>query len=153
MSTTFGVGELSTLCGIAGSYAEHNIVFHIVGMPQTSIQEKHAIVHHTLGNGEFDQFMTMAAPVVCAKTMLTPENCANEVERVIAAALEQHRPVYIAIPHDYVHKEISPSMAQAHVLEKSDPETLEVVVSTIVEKLSNAKKACIMPGILVERFG
>jgi indolepyruvate decarboxylase len=109
LSTTFGVGELSKLCGIAGSYAEHNIVFHIVGMPQTSIQEKHAIVHHTLGNGEFDQFMTMAAPVVCAKTVLTPENCANEVERVIAAALEQHCPVYIAIPHDmYIRKSHPP---------------------------------------------
>jgi indolepyruvate decarboxylase len=153
LSTTFGVGELSALCGIAGSYAEHNIVFHIVGMPETTIQERGAIVHHTLGNGKFDQFMAMATPVVCAKTMLTPENCVNEVERVIAAALEQHRPVYIAIPHDYVHKELSPFMAQAHVFEKSDRETLEKVVSTIVEKLSNAKKACIMPGILVERFG
>lgn len=153
LSTTFGVGELSALCGIAGSYAEHNIVFHIVGMPAMATQEKHAIVHHTLGNGEFDQFMTMAAPAVCAKTMLTPENCVDEVERVILAALEQHRPVYIAIPHDYVHKEISTATEQASTLEKSDPETLEVVVSTIVDKLSNAKKACIIPGVLVERFG
>ncbi len=153
LSTTFGVGELSTLCGIAGSYAEHNIVFHIVGMPKMQVQEKHAIVHHTLGNGEFDQFMTMATPVVCAKTMLTPENCVNEVERVIAAALEYHRPVYIAIPHDYVHENISPSMAPEIVLAKSDPEVLEEVVSVIVNKLSNAKKVCIVPGILVERFG
>lgn len=153
LSTTFGVGELSALCGIAGSYAEHNIVFHIVGMPQIETQEKHAIVHHTLGNGEFDRFMTMATPVVCAKTMLTPENCVNEVERVIAAAMEQHRPVYIAIPHDYVHKEISSAKKQAFKLEKSDPETLEVVVSTIIEKLSNAKNACTIPGIIVERFG
>ncbi|MDQ1251623.1 MAG: indolepyruvate decarboxylase [Euryarchaeota archaeon] len=152
LSTTFGVGELSALCGIAGSYAEHDIVFHIVGMPQTETQEKHAIVHHTLGNGEFDQFMTMATPVVCAKTVLTPENCVNEVERVIAVAMEQHRPAYIAIPHDYVHKEISSATVQAPKLEKSDHETLEVVVSTIVEKLSNAKNACIVPGIIVERF-
>jgi len=153
LSTTFGVGELSALCGIAGSYGEHTVIFHIVGIPNMQVQEKHAIVHHALGNGEFDQFMTMAAPAVCAKTMLTPENCANEVERVIAAALERHRPAYIAIPHDYVNKEISPSMAQAHVFEKSDPETLDKAVSTIVDKLSNAEKACIMPGILVERFG
>ena len=47
-------GELSAMCGVAGSYAEHNLVFHIVGMPNTSTQNKHAIVHHTLGNGEFD---------------------------------------------------------------------------------------------------
>jgi len=152
LSTTFGVGELSALCGIAGSYAEHDIVFHIVGMPQMETQEKHAIVHHTLGNGEFDQFMTMATPVVCAKTVLTPENCVNEVERVIAVAMEHHRPAYIAIPHDYVHKEVSSATVQVPKLEKSDHEMLEVVVSTIVEKLSNAKNACIVPGIIVERF-
>ena len=36
---------------------------------------------------------------------------------------------------------------------KSDPEVLEEVISTIVNKLSNAKKAIIMPGFLVDRFG
>ena len=33
LSTTFGVGELSALCGIAGSYTEHLPVFHLVGLP------------------------------------------------------------------------------------------------------------------------
>jgi indolepyruvate decarboxylase len=153
LSTTYGVGELSALCGIAGSYAEHNLVFHIVGMPKMQAQERHAIVHHTLGNGEFDTFMTMATPVVCAKAMLTPENCIQEVERVIAAALEYHRPAYIAIPHNYVHENIVPYTASANLPVKSNHETLEEVVSSIVNKLSNAKKACIMPGILVDRFG
>ncbi|WP_440945938.1 alpha-keto acid decarboxylase family protein [Methanosarcina sp. T3] len=160
LSTTFGVGELSALCGIAGSYAEHNPVFHIVGMPATPVQERNAVVHHTLGNGEFDQFMTMATPTVCAKTMLTPENCIQEVERVIAAALGYRRPVYIAIPHDYVHENIShvhekilSSQAPANVPVKSDPEVLEEAVSTIINRLSGAEKACIMPGIFVDRFG
>jgi hypothetical protein len=31
--TTYGVGELSAINGIAGSYAEHLPVFHLVGMP------------------------------------------------------------------------------------------------------------------------
>lgn len=33
--TTYGVGELSALNGIAGSYAEHIPVLHIVGAPST----------------------------------------------------------------------------------------------------------------------
>ena len=37
--TTYGVGELSALNGIAGSYAEHLPVFHLVGMPNPSAQE------------------------------------------------------------------------------------------------------------------
>ena len=97
--------------------------------------------------------MDMATPVVCAKTMLTPENCVQEVERIIEAALENRRPVYIAIPHDYVNEDISSFAAPARVPVKSDPAILEEVVSIIVGKLSNANQACIMPGFLVDRFG
>jgi indolepyruvate decarboxylase len=153
LSTTFGVGELSALCGIAGSYTEHNLVFHIVGMPKMQVQKRHAIVHHSLGDGESSAFMEMATPVVCANTILTPENCVQEVERIIEAALENRRPVYVAIPHDYVNENISSFTAPARKPVKSDPETLEKVVSIIENKLSNAKQACIMPGFLVDRFG
>jgi indolepyruvate decarboxylase len=153
LSTTFGVGELSTLCGIAGSYAEYDLIFHIVGMPKMQAQKRHDIVHHSLGDGESSVFMEMAAPVVCASTMLTPENCVQEVERVIETGLENRRPVYIAIPHDYVNANISSFNAPARKPVKSDPATLEEVVSIIEGKLSNSKQACIMPGFLVDRFG
>src|SRR5262249_7306805 len=33
LSTTYGVGELSAISAVAGSYAEHLPVFHITGMP------------------------------------------------------------------------------------------------------------------------
>jgi len=36
--TTYGVGELSAIAGIAGAYAEHLPVFHLVGMPNKSVQ-------------------------------------------------------------------------------------------------------------------
>ncbi len=153
LSTTFGVGELSALCGIAGSYAEYNLVFHIVGMPKMQAQKKHTIVHHSLGDGESSTFMEMATPVVCASTVLTPENCVQEVERVIETALENRRPVYISIPHDYVNADISSFTAPKETPVKSDPATLEEVASIIEGKLSNAKQACIMPGFLVDRFG
>lgn len=153
LCTTFGVGELSAMCGVAGSYAEHNLIFHIVGMPNTSTQKKHAIVHHTLGDGDFDWFMAMATPVVCAKTMLTPENCIYETERVIKAALEYHRPVYIAIPGDYVNAPIIPSHVPDTSPDKSDPKALYEAVSVIVDKVSKAKTACILPGIFVRRYG
>ena len=153
LCTTFGVGELSALCGLAGSYAEHNLVFHIVGMPNMATQNKHAIVHHTLGDGKFDIFMNMTTPVVCAKTMLTPENCIPETERVIADALENHRPAYIAIPGDFVNKPALPMPVPSIMPAKSDPKALEEAVSTIVDKISRANTACIIPGIFVDRYG
>ncbi|WFR74633.1 thiamine pyrophosphate-binding protein [Prescottella defluvii] len=98
--TTFGVGELAAMSGIAGSYAEHLAVFHLVGAPNLATQEARALVHHTLGNGEFDLFHKMAEPIVCASAIITPQNVASETERLIDAALYHRRPVYMAIPGD-----------------------------------------------------
>ena len=49
--TTFGVGELSALNAIAGSYSEYVPVIHIVGTPSTLSQANGMLLHHTLGNG------------------------------------------------------------------------------------------------------
>jgi indolepyruvate decarboxylase len=38
LCTTYGVGELSAINGIAGAYAEHLPVFHLVGTPNISTQ-------------------------------------------------------------------------------------------------------------------
>ena len=57
--TTFGVGELSAINGIAGSYAENVPVIKITGTPPTKVMENGAIVHHTLGDGKFDKLFNM----------------------------------------------------------------------------------------------
>src|ERR1700735_3204167 len=79
--TTYGVGELSAINGIAGSYAEHLPVFHLVGTPNMGTQAARAIMHHTLGNGEYGLFQKMSEPVVCAMAVMTPQNVAMETER------------------------------------------------------------------------
>ncbi len=94
--TTYEVGELSALAGIAGSYSEHLPIFHLVGAPNMSVQAARALMHHTLGNGEYDLFHRMSSPVVCARAILTPQNVAYETERLIAEALYHRRPVYMA---------------------------------------------------------
>ena len=63
VSTTYGVGELSAINAIAGACAEHLPVFHLVGMPGMPVQERRGLVHHTLGDGEFEFFRRMAEPV------------------------------------------------------------------------------------------
>src|ERR1035437_2122715 len=120
---------------------------------QTCKFRRNMPVYHALGNGEFDLFMKMAKHIVCAKAVLTPENCIHEVERVIVAAMEYRHPVYIAIPKNYVNQNVSFCPALVKVPVKSDHEVLEEVVSPIINKLSNSKKACSMPGIFVDHFG
>ncbi|CAF3341294.1 unnamed protein product [Rotaria sp. Silwood1] len=81
--TTFGVGELSAINGIAGSYAEMVSVVHIVGTPPTTSQISGAILHHTLGNGDFQVFANMYKEVTIAQANLTKENAVEEIDRVL----------------------------------------------------------------------
>lgn len=152
LSTTYGVGELSAINGIAGAYAEFLPVFHLVGMPASGTQATGLRVHHTLGNGEFDIFYNMAESVVCARAIMTPENCVDQTERLIRAALRERRPVYMGFPLDLANQ---PAVGTAEVSREpaTDSLALEAAVLAIVEALSSCDTACIVPGILVSRCG
>jgi indolepyruvate decarboxylase len=117
-----------------------------------AVQQAHALVHHTLGNGEFDLFYKMTDPVVCAKAILTPDNCTTELERVLDAALYHRRPVYIAIPKNYADMPVTdmPVSLPSH---SSDPEALQAAIEDILKTLSTAKSACVLPGIFLNRYG
>ncbi|MFG2948293.1 alpha-keto acid decarboxylase family protein [Streptomyces adustus] len=150
--TTYGVGELSAINGIAGAYTDHLPVFHLVGMPKMPVQVRHSIVHHTLGNGEFDLFQKLSGAVVCASAVMTPQNAAAEAERLIAAALYHRRPVYMAFPADLANLPVV-GEAQPVPQPKSDPEQLKAAVQAITDMLGGARSACILPGILTARSG
>jgi indolepyruvate decarboxylase len=150
--TTYGVGELAAISAIAGSYAEHLAVFHLIGTPNLPTQEGRALVHHTLGNGKFDLFHKMAEPVVCASAVMTPQNAASELERLIADALYHRRPVYIAIPSDVANMPVL-SVAPSPSLPVSDPDSLAAATDAVTAALNNARQACVLPGVLLRRLG
>lgn len=152
LCTTYGVGELSAINGIAGAYAEHLPLFHLVGTPNITTQAARALMHHTLGNGEYDAFRRMSDPVVCASAVMRPENVAYETERLIFEALYHRRPVYMAFPADLA---VRPVLGEAQPIEapKSDPATLKAATDAIAAALEKASTACVLPGILVARAG
>src|SRR5258708_12682193 len=92
-------------------------------MRTIAAQTSRALVHHTLGTGEFDVFAKMAEPVVCASAVMTPQNVAHETERLIAAALYHRRPVYMAFPSDVANQPVV-SSAQPVPPPRSDPAIL-----------------------------
>ena len=99
--TTYAVGELSALNGVMGAKAERSCVFHLVGMPTMRKQRVRQIVHHTLGDGEFQNFANISAQAACVSAVITPDNCAHEMERLIATARAESRPAYILVASDY----------------------------------------------------
>src|SRR5262245_14118835 len=92
LMTTYAVGELSALNGVLGAKAERSCVFHVVGMPTMRKQRVRQIIHHTLGDGEFQNFANISAQAACVSAVITPDNCAHEVERLIATARADSRP-------------------------------------------------------------
>ncbi len=76
--TTFGVGELSAVNGIAGSYAERIPVIAITGAPTRAVEHAGKYVHHSLGEGTFDDYRKMFAHITVAQGYIAPENATTE---------------------------------------------------------------------------
>lgn len=152
LSTTFGVGELSAINGVAGAYAEHLPLFHLVGMPGMPTQAARALMHHTLGDGQYDTYRRMSEPVVCAHAVLTPRNVVDETERLIAEALYHRRPVYMGFAADQA---VQPARGSAVpcAAGASDPQALAAAVDAVAAALDGAQTACALPGMLVQRIG
>lgn len=153
LCTTYGVGELSAICGVAGSYTEHLPVFHLVGMPSISTQRLGRVVHHTLGDGLFDAFAAMAKPVACASAILTAENAACQIERCIEAGLTRNRPVYMALPQDQANKALPGEYVCAPEAPVSDPAVLAACLEAMAEKFAGAGTAVVLAGYLIARLG
>ncbi|QLK62079.1 indolepyruvate decarboxylase [Enterobacteriaceae bacterium Kacie_13] len=151
--TTFGVGELSALNGIAGSYAEYVPVIHIVGAPPLSAQRKGELLHHTLGDGDFSHFMRMSQPVSVAMGALTPENALAEIDRVIEEVIYTSRPGYLLLPSDVA---AMPVATRAHAAPARQPafsaSSLEAFVAAADAQLRRAGRVALLADFLADRF-
>ncbi|MGA7933267.1 MAG: alpha-keto acid decarboxylase family protein [Kovacikia sp.] len=151
--TTFGVGELSAINGVAGSYAEHVPVVAITGSPAIVTQKSGALVHHTLGTGDFSPFAQMYEKVTAAQAYLTPENAPVEIDRVLSICLLKKRPVYLSLPADVTLKEVAaPSEDLISPVPTSDPAALAEVVDAIATLLNQAAKPVILADVGVDRY-
>lgn len=146
--TTFGVGELSALNGIAGSYAEHVGVLHIVGVPSISSQAKQLLLHHTLGNGDFTVFHRMSANISETTAMLTDINSAPaEIDRCIRTTYVTQRPVYLGLPANLVDLKVPASLLETPIdlsLKPNDAEAEAEVVENVLALIKEAKNPVIL---------
>lgn len=146
--TTFGVGELSALNGIAGSYAEHVGVLHIVGVPSISSQAKQLLLHHTLGNGDFTVFHRMSANISETTAMLTDIAAAPaEIDRCIRTTYVTQRPVYLGLPANLVDLKVPASLLDTPIdlsLKPNDVSAETEVVDLVLDLIKDAKNPIIL---------
>ena len=150
MVTTFGVGELSAVNGIAGAYAERVPVIAITGAPTREVEKAGKYVHHSLGEGTFDDYRKMYKHITTAQGYITPENAQVEIPRLIDAALNEKRPVHMHLPIDVAAQKIEVEKPYCYVTpEKQD---VSSYIKRIEDKLKTAKQPLIIAGHEINSF-
>jgi pyruvate decarboxylase len=146
--TTFGVGELSAINAIAGAFSEHVPVVHIVGMPSTISQRDGMLLHHTLGNGNFNVFADMSKEISVATAKLNDLNeVADKIDNALQQCWIQSRPVYLTLPTDVVQKKIEGERLKTPIdlsFPINDPEKEDYVVDVVLKYLLAAKNPIIL---------
>jgi len=84
--TTYGVGELSAINGIAGAFAGFD-------------RRRRAFASQP-PRRDHSHFARMYAQVTAAQAILDPSTASREIDRVLTTALTTSKPVYLGVPLD-----------------------------------------------------
>jgi alpha-keto-acid decarboxylase len=150
--TTFGVGELSVANAIAGSYAEHVPVVHIVGGPSKDAQASRRALHHSLGDGDFEHFFRISREITCAQGNLMPATATREIDRVLSEVREQRRPGYLLLPIDVARFETEPPTAPLpRYTGGTSPRALALFIEAATELIADSQLT-VLADLLVHRL-
>ena len=151
-ATTFGVGELSAINGVAGSFAERVPVVVITGSPSTVNFRNRPLLHHTLGDYQIP--LKMFEKITVAATQLdNAETAPAEIDRVLLACIKHQQPVYISIPSDVVgFKCRMPEPFQFPTHPISDAASLAEALNEAVKMLENSMTPIIFGDVELIRY-
>ena len=151
-SSTFGVGELSAINGVAGAFAERVPVVVITGSPATINFRTRPLLHHTLG--DYQTPLRMYEKITAATTQLdSGETAPVEIDRVLSACLSQQQPVYISLPSDVVAMKCNrPSAFHFPTPASSDQDALGEAIKEALGMLEKAQKPVVIGDVELIRF-
>jgi len=151
-SSTYGVGELSAINGVAGAFAERVPVVVITGSPATINFRTRPLLHHTLGDYQIP--LKMYEKITVASTQLeSAETAPAEIDRVLSACLSHQQPVYISLPSDVVTMRCkSPDAFNFPVRPLSDQIALRESIKEAVAMLNKAQKPIVIGDVELIRF-
>ncbi|KAK5689451.1 hypothetical protein LTR17_026265 [Elasticomyces elasticus] len=154
--TTYGVGELSAINAVAGSYAESVPVVHLVGTPsrkawQTSIATRP--IHHTLGDGRMDVYAEMAERITCAQTKFykyhSVEDAVQAYDETLQECVSRSKPVYVTIPVDMMEAPV-PSELLAKPLQSTAKGETSSVEDDLARKIAKRIRLARAPLLVVD---
>ena len=151
-ASTYGVGELSAINGVAGAFAERVPVVVITGSPATMNFRTRPLLHHTLGDYQIP--LRMYEKITVASTQLVAAQTApDEIDRVLSACLSHRQPVYISLPSDVVMMKCHrPDAFLFPAVVPSDPAALGEAIKEALAMLARAQKPVVIGDVELIRF-
>ncbi|CAG8974297.1 hypothetical protein HYALB_00011965 [Hymenoscyphus albidus] len=156
--TTYGVGELSAMNGVAGARAEHAGMIHLVGMTARPVQKAKALIHHTMYPGmDHGIYVGMSEPIRKTHTYLMDDaTMASEIDRVIIEGVKSKLPVFIYIPTDVVFVQVDASRLEAPLdttIRNESEDTENDIVKSILDLIKSAESPVVVADVLAIRHG
>jgi indolepyruvate decarboxylase len=149
-AVTYGAGGLNMVNPTAQAYAEKSPVVVISGAPGAAEGTTGLGLHHqakTLGSQ-----LAIYKEVTAAQAILDdPATAPAEIARVLRAALELSRPVYIEFPRDMVDAEST--AVPTYVPAPDNTEAATACAREVLAALKKATRPALMLGVEVRRYG
>ena len=106
------------------------------------------LLHHTLGNGNFNVFADMNQNISCVLEKLNdPSTVASQIDHALQQCWIQSRPVYLTLPTDIVQKKIEGERLKTPIdlnFPENDPDRESYVTDVVLKYLNAAKKPVIL---------
>ncbi|ADV84305.1 alpha-keto acid decarboxylase family protein [Terriglobus saanensis] len=152
--TTYGVGELASLAGVAGAYAERVPMVCISGTPPLHAMREGALLHHTMADGNYTNMWNCAREFTVAQARIEPSNARQEIDRVLRTCWIEKRPVYLQLPSDVAGVRTGPITVPLDLaFPRSDPKQFARALSQLSLRLAEASAPAILLDVDADRFG
>ncbi|CCF58524.1 hypothetical protein KAFR_0E03730 [Kazachstania africana CBS 2517] len=172
--TTYGVGELSAMNGIAGAFAENVKLLHIVGVAR-SIDSQHddfkqRNLHHLvpqLNDSNFSgpnhkiYYEMVKDRISCSTEYLENiDTACDQVDKVIMDIYRYSKPGYIFVPCDFVNMMVDtknllqrPKITfQDCILQDDKLNQIDQITNLILDQIYSSKSPAIIGDVLTDRY-
>lgn len=173
--TTYGVGELSAMNGVAGAFAENVKLLHIVGVAKETDSRPGSLnkdknIHHLIPNLKDSNFVgpnhkvyyeMIKDKISCSSEWLDDINTAcDQIDKVIKDIYKYSKPGYIFVPVDFVNQLVSitnliqePHISMDTCLSKPSPQVSTEITDLILKWMYESKTPGLIGDVLVDRYG
>ena len=148
-AVTYGAGAFNLVNAVAAAWAERVPLVVLSGAPAAHEAASGYLLHHQVKTLD-SQWRVFEELTVDRARLDDAERAPEQIARVLDAALEHARPVYLEIPRDM------PAVACGAVPDRAPPrvdaERLAACADELLQRLARAARPVLMVGVEVRRY-